>query len=368
MYINPKRVIISDQAASGSVTWSSPSNIAIIKYWGKHGLQLPKNANISFTLDASYTRTTIDYAPRTDNHTDLLLDFLFEGKPNEAFAGKIRQFLDSLTSVFPFLKQLKLTINSVNSFPHSAGIASSASAMSALALCLCSMEKQLFGDISLRDADFSKKETDFYQKASYIARLGSGSACRSVYPYMAIWGRTSEVKDSTDDWAIPYGEHIHPVFKTYKDAILIVASEEKSVSSRAGHALMEHNPFAPVRYDQARNRFIQLLSALHTGDTELFGKIAEDEALSLHALMMLSSPSYLLMQPNTVAMIQKVQAFRKDTRLPVYFTLDAGPNLHLLYPESAAAETERFIKRELLPLCEAGRWIADKVGEGPLNI
>lgn len=368
MFINPKRVILSDKTEPGEIAWSSPSNIAIIKYWGKHGQQLPKNVNISFTLDASYTRTTISYAPRTDNQTDLAVNFLFEGKPNEAFAQKVKQFLTGITPVFPFLKQLHLTINSVNSFPHSAGIASSASAMSALAMCLCSMEKQLFGDISLGDGNFSKKEADFLQKASYVARIGSGSASRSVYPFMAIWGKTTEVKNSSDEWAIPYGDFIHPVFKTYRDAILIVASAEKSVSSRAGHALMEQNPFAPARYDQAKKRFIDLLSALNTGDTEQFGKIAEEEALSLHALMMLSSPSYLLMQPNTIALIQKVQQFRKETRLPVYFTLDAGPNLHLLYPESAVHDTELFIKKELLPLCESGRWIADKVGEGPLQV
>ncbi len=368
MYINPKRVVITEKTESGAITWSSPSNIAIIKYWGKYGTQLPRNANISITLDASYTRTSLHYAPRTDSRSDIQLDFLFEGKQNDAFAGKVSAFLNRISPVFPFIKQLKLVISSDNSFPHSAGIASSASAMSALALCLCSMEKQLFGDITTEEGKPSNREADFFRKASYIARLGSGSACRSVYPYMAVWGNTTEVPGSSNEYAVPYADYIHPVFKTYQDAILIAASREKSVSSSEGHALMEHHPYATVRYDQARQRLISLLTALHRGDVESFGRIAEEEALSLHALMMLSSPSYLLMLPNTLAMMRRVQEFRSDTRLPVSFTLDAGPNLHLLYPESASKEVTRFIKSDLLEFCEQGRWITDKAGEGPLEI
>ncbi|MEL7422968.1 MAG: diphosphomevalonate decarboxylase, partial [Bacteroidota bacterium] len=96
-----------------------------------------------------------------------------------------------------------------------------------------------------------------------------------------------------------------------------------------------------------------------------FGKITESEALTLHALMMTSNPPYLLMEPNSIAAIRKVQAFRADTGHPLYFTLDAGPNLHLLYPDDVAEPVKQFIRTELTPLCQDGLYIADRCGAGP---
>ncbi|HAV30133.1 MAG TPA: diphosphomevalonate decarboxylase, partial [Saprospirales bacterium] len=151
-----------------SVTWRSPSNIAIVKYWGKHGVQLPRNPSVSFTLDAAHTDTTVSFTEKSEKDGEVSIDFYFEGAPNEAFASKITAFLESLHVEFNFLLDYNLKIESSNSFPHSSGIASSASAMSALALCLCSIEKILTG--------WPTDGTDFLNKASHIARLGSGSA------------------------------------------------------------------------------------------------------------------------------------------------------------------------------------------------
>lgn len=338
---------------AGSVSWKSPSNLAIIKYWGKHGVQLPRNPSISFTLSKAYTKTTIQYSLKEEISDSVDLDFYFEGKSNELFHGKVERFMNSLLPIFPFLKELKLTIDSHNSFPHSAGIASSASAMSALALCLCDIERKLFKTL--------QSEKEFLEKASYIARLGSGSACRSVYPGMAVWGKMEEVKGSSDVYAVPY-KKLHPVFSNFQDAILIVSKKEKSVSSRAGHALMEGNIYAANRYRQATQRLRELLVALEKGDVDKFGEVAENEALTLHALMMASEPSYLLMRPNTIAVIEAVRAFREETGVPLYFSLDAGPNPHLLYPYEHKSRIELFIKQELIQYCEDGKWIADEVG------
>ncbi len=136
-------------AFSGDIHWQSPSNIAIVKYWGKHGQQLPRNPSISFTLQAAYTETELSYVPRETAGEEISLDFFFEGQAQPAFAQKIVKFLGALATeeILPFLTQFHLTIHSANSFPHSAGIASSASSMSALALCLCSMEQELFGTL-----------------------------------------------------------------------------------------------------------------------------------------------------------------------------------------------------------------------------
>ena len=147
----------SNPPENGSVIWRSPSNIALIKYWGKHGIQLPKNPSLSLTLASSCTDTQLEYEMKDGtNDGQIELDFFFHESENEPFRQKILTFLNSLSPEMPFLKQLKFTLKTGNSFPHSAGIASSASSMSALALCLCSLEDRFFG--TLQDADdFDRK-------------------------------------------------------------------------------------------------------------------------------------------------------------------------------------------------------------------
>lgn len=341
------------------ITWRSPSNLALIKYWGKHGRQLPKNASISFTLQNAYSETSLSYRPKEDDG-NIELDFLFEGKENEAFKTKIVKFLGSITNYFPFLTAYKLSIESHNSFPHSAGIASSASSMSALALCLCSMEREV--------AITMPSEEMFFRKASDIARLGSGSASRSVYPHLALWGATALAKGSSDEYAIPFGDKVHDVFRSFHDDILMVSKREKSVSSTAGHALMNGNPFAEIRYQQAHDNMERLLVALAEGDLATFGEITEQEALQLHALMMTSKPSYILMEGNSIELIKRVQAWRKATGNHLYFSLDAGPNLHLLYPDAIKETVQAFIESDLLELCEGRQYLQDVVGQGPIKM
>ena len=340
------------------ITWRSPSNLALIKYWGKYGRQLPKNASISFTLQNAYSETSLSYEEKEDDGK-IAVDFLFEGKENEAFKSKIVRFLDSITEYFPFLTAYKLNLESHNSFPHSAGIASSASSMSALALCLCSMERQV--SITMPNEEL------FFRKASDIARLGSGSASRSVYASLALWGETPLAEGSSNEYAIPFGQQVHEVFHSFHDDILMVSKKEKSVSSTAGHALMDGNPFAEIRYQQAHQNLEKLLVALKEGDLETFGAITEQEALQLHALMMTSEPSYILMEGNSIELIKRVQAWRKATGNQLYFSLDAGPNLHLLYPDAIKEVVKEFIESDLLDCCEDRQYLQDQVGKGPIQ-
>jgi diphosphomevalonate decarboxylase len=359
-----QRLILGEEKskATGEIIWRSPSNIALVKYWGKYGQQQPRNPSVSFTLSNAFTDTLLEYKPKSkESEGGIELEFFFGGEKNQAFEDRIRKFLESLLPIFPFLGQLSLTLRSGNSFPHSAGIASSASAMSALALCLCTLEHRLFGTLQEDDA--------FDRKASYIARLGSGSACRSIYPSAAVWGKTNTLEHSSNDYAVPLSEdQLHPIFRDYLDDILIIASSTKKVSSTAGHALMDNHSFAEARYQQAHRNMDRMLQALSTGDLSLFGWVAEEEAMTLHALMLSSHPSYILLQPNTLTAIEKVRDFRKQTQLPLYFTLDAGPNLHLLYPMEHVAEIRGFIMEELTPLCEKGKFLDDHVGQGPQEI
>lgn len=338
------------------ICWRSPSNLALVKYWGKHGLQLPRNASISFTLSAAHTETRLRYQAKKDDGA-LAFDFYFHDAPKPSFRPKIEKLLWHFQADFPSLTAYHLEIRSSNSFPHSAGIASSASGMSALALCLCSLAEEV-------GAWKAEDQGAFLRKASYYARLGSGSACRSLYPELAVWGKTAAQEDSSDEYAVPFTE-AHAVFKDFHDDILFISKSEKSVSSTAGHALMEGNPYAEARYATAEANMQRLLPALAAGDLETFGEIAEEEALSLHALMMSSRPGYVLMEPNSLKAIQRLRHWREETGHPLYFSLDAGPNLHLLYPHHIQKEVQAFVEAELRELCQAGQYLQDQVGRGP---
>lgn len=336
----------------GRVGWACPSNIALVKYWGKKGKQLPQNPSISFTLSECRSETFVEFE-KADRFG---FSFFFEGKENPAFGSKIEKFLIDNQAFFPFINQLNLKVESRNTFPHSSGIASSASSMSAFVMCLLNIENQIVS-----------KQFDF-QKASYFSRLASGSAARSVFSAMALWGKTEAYEGSSDEYAVSLENDIHPVFKTYHDSILIVSGETKSVSSRAGHALMEGNPYASARYAQANENIKNLLSALKSGDLDTFINITESEALQLHALMMCSNPSFILMKPNTLNIINKIRNFREETKIPLCFTLDAGPNVHLLYPDSEAEKVEHFINDNLAAYCVDNKKIADHAGDGPKNL
>ena len=157
---------------------------------------------------------------------------------------------------------------------------------------------------------------------------------------------------------------INQVYNNFQDTILIVDKGQKLVSSSVGHELMNNHDFKTQRFIQASNRVTQIISALQSGDLMGFVKIVELEALTLHAMMMSSDPYYILMKPNTLKIINKVWEFRKSTGIPVCFTLDAGANVHILFPKTFQKPIDNFIKKELLKYCQDGQFIADCVGEG----
>jgi len=341
-----------------SVGWESPSNIALVKYWGKRDVQLPQNPSLSFALNNSFTETVVQYSFENSNIIDL--ELFFENKKNEAFENRIQNYFEQIAIYLPFVKMLKFKIESKNSFPHSAGIASSASAMSALALCLVTVENDYFGTL--------KEEKDFFEKASFLARLGSGSAARSVYGNYSVWGKSQYVSDSSDGIAISYDKNIDPEFLALGDAILITSSETKKVSSSMGHNLMTNHPYAESRYKQANENLGELLKALQSNDEQLFIDVVENEALSLHALMMSSNNGYSLLNQNTWEIIQKIRKFRKDNNTFATFTLDAGPNVHLIYKLKDKLKIDELIEKELIEHCENEKWIDDKMGIGPDKI
>ena len=353
----------SQDIESGEYQWSAPSNIALVKYWGKKENQIPANPSVSFTLNNCKTITKLAFAKKdlsTSLNTDsdnFSFDLLFEGQPKEDFKPKIEKLLERIEAYLPFLKRYHFTIDTQNTFPHSSGIASSASGMAALAMNFMSLEKALNPTMT---------DDYFYQKASFLARLGSGSACRSVKGQVVVWGKQENIKGSSDLFGVEFPNAIHANFKNYQDTILLVDKGEKQVSSTVGHDLMHNHPYAQRRFEQAHENLDQLISIFESGDVNEFIKVVESEALTLHAMMMTSMPYFILMKPNTLQIINAIWKFRNETKIPVCFTLDAGANVHVLYPENVSEKVLQFIKDELVGYCQNGQYICDQIGNGAL--
>ena len=267
--------------------------------------------------------------------------------------------MKKIDKYFPFILNHDIEIKSKNNFPHSSGIASSASSMAALSACLVDFEKMNNSEMS---DDF------FYKKASFISRIGSGSASRSICGPVVIWGESEAYENSNDLYAVNISNQTHEIFKDFNDTILIIDPGQKKISSTEGHKLMNKNPFSNQRYDIARKNVIDLKNILKSGDLDGFISIAESEALMIHSLMLTSNPSYILMKPNTLKVISKITEYRSESKLPICFTLDAGSNVHLLYPNNIKDKISDFINNELIQYCSSNKYIEDKVGSGPEKI
>ncbi|MFV0564678.1 MAG: diphosphomevalonate/mevalonate 3,5-bisphosphate decarboxylase family protein [Flavobacteriaceae bacterium] len=343
---------------NGQVTWESPSNIALVKYWGKKPGQIPANPSVSFTLNNCKTITTLTYE-RKETFNGFDFEVFLEGEKQDSFKPKIQTFFERIEVYLPLLKHYKFTIKTQNTFPHSSGIASSASGISALALCLMAVEKDLIPNMP---PDY------FNQKASFLARLGSGSACRSIEGHLVVWGAHKNIKGSSNFYGIKYPDAVHENFNQYQDTILLVDKGEKQVSSTVGHSLLDNHPYAEARFNQAHDNIDALKAILKSGDLNQFIALVESEALTLHAMMLTSNPYFILMKPNTLEIINKIWQFRAETNLHIGFTLDAGANVHVLYPKSEAEPILKFIKTKLTPFCQNGQYICDWLGFGARKI
>ena len=327
-----------------------PSNIALIKYWGKYDGQIPANPSISYTLNKCRTATEISFFAGENFGVETFL----AGKNEEKFAAKIELYFKNIEKFLPWILKGRYVIKTENTFPHSSGIASSASGFGAIAKALMELDKKF---CESPDEDFRLK------KASFLARLGSGSACRSLYNGLVVWGESEEVAGSSDLFAVKYPDsEVHPVFKNFSDWVLLIHEGEKSVSSTVGHSLMKTNPYAERRFAEARENFKPLKEILKSGDLDGFIKLVEHEALTLHAMMMMSDPAFILMKTGTLEVINKIWNFRKETGLPLFFTLDAGANVHLLFPNNGSEEEiKKFINFELLQHTQNGNVVKDEM-------
>ena len=297
----------------GKATAVANPNIAFVKYWGKADavLNLPANPSLSMNLAALTTVTTVEF--RTGLPADTLT---IDGQAATGQAlARVVDHLDRVRALAGVYD--RAWVASRNDFPAGTGLASSASAFAALTLA------------ATRAAGLKLDESAL----SRLARLGSGSACRSVPAGFTLWeGETDETSFARQ--VVP-AEHWD-----LQDVVAIVAHEHKRVSSHDGHDLATSSPLHEARLASVPNLLETVLRGIEGRDLATLGPTIEADALAMHGVMMTSHPSLLYWEPATIAVLQAVRTWRTEG-LPVYFTMDAGPNVHCLCEATDAAEVER---------------------------
>ena len=318
-------------------TAKAHTNIALIKYWGKRNeeLILPTNSSLSVTLDGFYTKTTVHFKEDLDKDIFTLNDEIITGIPYE----RVTKYLD-LFREYSGKKDLYAEVTSFNAVPTAAGFASSASGFAALA---AATQKAL--QLNLSDEELSR-----------FTRRGSGSACRSIYGGFVEW-KMGEKEDGSDSFAVQIAPQEHWDIRV---AAVVVTAKEKDVSSRVG---MKRTVDTSVFYDGWLKSVGQDLNnikeAIMEKDFEKVGSIAEANCLKMHATTLGANPPFTYWQDTTMTVMETVQALRKEG-IPAYFTIDAGPNVKVLYlPE----DEEKVINRlkETMGVTDV---IVSKVGQG----
>lgn len=293
-------------------TATACSNIALIKYWGKRpgSANLPLNDSVSMTLSAATTTTTV--------HWDASLsqdEIYFDGERLlDHRATRISRFLDRLRERW---YRMPARVHTMNSFPSGTGMASSASGFAALTVAgIAAFDEGLPPEVEL----------------SRLARAGSGSACRSLFPGYVEWVAGHDDESSLARPLLP------PEHWDLRDIVVVLSAEEKEVSSSDGHKLAAIHPFMDARQQQLPARTLALKGALVRRDFETLATLVEHEALEMHAIMLSSQPAAIYFEPATIRVIKEVRRWRDDDCLPVCFTLDAGPNVHVICDASVAME------------------------------
>lgn len=292
----------------------APSNIALCKYWGKRDdtLNLPVTSSLSLSLGKLGSRVTLSLRNKSD-----LVEL--NGKRldrHSSFARRVSAFLD----LFRPDRKTFFKVAAVNTIPTAAGFASSASGFAAMTLAL----NHLFGwKLDGREL-------------SILSRLGSGSACRSVFNGFVEW-RAGKRADGMDSRAWP----LKSKWPDLRMGLVVVSDKAKPIASRAAmkrtretSALYRSWP-AKVALDLPR-----LKTAIRRRDFPMLGKVAESNALAMHATMFDSKPPVVYWLPGSVAAMKKIWKLREDG-LNVYFTMDAGPNLKVLFLKKDTAAVKR---------------------------
>jgi diphosphomevalonate decarboxylase len=318
---------------SGTASAIAFANIAFIKYWGNRDetLRLPANGSISMNLDGLTTRTEVVFDERLP--CDRL--FLDGVEVNGPARLRVSAFLDQVRRLAGL--ESFAAVRSANNFPTGAGIASSASAFAALSLAASAA-----AGLQLSEQELSR-----------LARLGSGSACRSVPGGFVEW-QPGEDDSSSYAFSLAPPEHWDLV-----DCVAVVSGSHKPTGSTEGHALAPTSPLQATRLADAPRRLEACRRAIRERDFSAFADLVELDSNLMHAVMLTSTPPLLYWQPATLGVMQAVSAWRQ-AGLPACYTVDAGPNVHVLCPVEAAAE----LTNRLLDLPGVARVLSAKPG-GP---
>ncbi len=290
-----------------SATATANPNIAFIKYWGDKdpSLRIPANGSISMNLSNLQSRTSVTFDSSLERD-ELILD---RKVPDSLVIQRVVSFLDHVRQLAGISDHAR--VNSENNFPMGSGIASSASAFAALSLAASEAAGLQLDERSL----------------SRLARRGSGSACRSIPGGFVEWL-------AGEDDQISYAFSIAPPDHWQLcDCIAIVSQEHKETGSQEGHSLAETSIYQEARLADTARRLDICRQAILMRDFDAFAEIVELDSNLMHAVMMTSHPRLYYWQPTTLAIMEAVVAWRK-AGIPVCFTIDAGPNVHVLTLEN----------------------------------
>jgi len=292
-------------------------NIAFIKYWGNRDqeLRLPVSGSISMNLEGLFTRTTVSFS------TSLKADSLRINGRDVRGPG-----LDRVSHILGLIRVFAKTdqyaeVSSENNFPSGAGIASSASAFAALALA-----GSRAAGVTLTEPELSR-----------LARCGSGSACRSIPGGFVEWVAADEDEDS-------YAKSIAgPDYWDLVDCVAIVSSGHKKTGSTQGHALAPTSPLQAARVADANRRLDICRRAILERDFASFAGIVEQDSDMMHAVMITSRPALFYWQPSSLAVMKSVRDWRQNG-LDVCYTVDAGPNVHVICKREQAKIVEKRLR------------------------
>lgn len=303
------------------------SNIAFVKYWGRSldqnpNLNIPSNDSVSMTKYGIrhgthlQTHTTIDFSSAYEEDTAILYGEVLIGRRME----RILRVVNPLREYANI--DCRFRMMSRNDFPTQAGLASSASGFAALAIATA----------DALDVELSKEEI------STFARLGSGSATRSIYGGFVYWNKGNSHETS-------YAEQLcRPDDFGMNIAIAIIHGGKKDVTSDYGHELAHTSPFNDVRIRKSQEQATEIRKAILDDDFHKVGEIAEENCMYMHAVMMTSNPPLFYWHANTLRLIKSIQRMRKEG-LECYFTIDAGPNVHCLCRPEDIDEIQKILEK-----------------------
>lgn len=303
----------------------APANIALIKYMGKRDEEknIPANPSLSYTLNNLLTNVKLEQHPGKFDIWEPL--DIPGGLPFSLSQGAQERFLRHLTRLKQhFNYEGSFIVRSSNNFPHSSGLASSASSFAALTKCavlaLCELTQTPLLSI---------------EEQAQLSREGSGSSCRSFFAPWALWE-----DESVRALSLPYADLIHQV--------IVISHAEKEVPSTEAHVRIKTSPHYAKRAERAQQNLKMLLSALETKNWPQAYDICWHEFQDLHALFSTASPSFSYITPDTeeaLILLQELWEREKDGPL---ITMDAGPNIHLLYRADQSDMALQFKKDYLV--------------------